>query len=231
MLLFATVLQLDKIPPKKIWLILFSNTSQFIKISTKVKVSTWTNLILFVKFSEGRMIPLVPKRRRKMKLLLHKKTSERCPRTTMTILAATAVVVMLVVLAWMKKKNKYRIKYYLECQIRCCLLSAQLPLNFHGFCWFCDRKSYWGRLRKSAYKIAKKCKNNLETLLHVAPEGVRWLFSSNLALFGSLFQAFCESHIRFCQFCPGLFRANIHQIGRKVIEKMWTELFRLRTVQ
>jgi hypothetical protein len=40
-----------------------------------------------------------------MKLLLHKKISERWPRTTMMILAATAEVVMLVVLAWMKKNK------------------------------------------------------------------------------------------------------------------------------
>ena len=95
------------------WVILFSNASQCVKISTKVKVSTWTNLLLFVKFSGGTTSPTSPKKRRKMKLLLNKKTSELGPRTTMTILAAIAVVVMLAVLvvgAWMKKKNKFRIK-------------------------------------------------------------------------------------------------------------------------
>ena len=68
---------------------------------------------MFKKFSGGTTSPLVPKKRRKMKLLLNKKTSELWPRTTMTILAAIAVVVMLavsVVGAWMKKKNKFRIK-------------------------------------------------------------------------------------------------------------------------
>ena len=87
------------------WVILFSNASKCIKIST--------NLLLLVKFLGGTTNPLVPKKRRKMKLLLNKKTSELCPRTTMTILAAIAVVVMLEVLvvgAWMKKKNKFRIK-------------------------------------------------------------------------------------------------------------------------
>ena len=75
--------------------------------------ATWTNLLMFIKFSGGTTSPLVPKKRRKMKLLLNKKTSELWPRTTMTILAAIAVVVMLAVLvvgAWMKKKNKFRIK-------------------------------------------------------------------------------------------------------------------------
>jgi hypothetical protein len=50
-----------------------------------------------------------------MKLLLHKKTSELCPTTTMTILAAIAVVVMLAVLvvgSWMKNIN-YSLRHYL----------------------------------------------------------------------------------------------------------------------